>query len=82
MLPILLIWNYIKCKHLTIGNQRKGKIRNTSSSGAEFRLTGAVLNTVAGWKSKLILIEECFFSLKHDLLKELSQILWGNFQQI
>ena len=36
MLPILLILNYLKREQLARENQRKGKIRNASSTGAEF----------------------------------------------
>ena len=36
MVPILLISNYLKREQLAEENQRKGKIRNASLTGAEF----------------------------------------------
>ena len=46
MLPILLISNYLKREQLAKENQRKVKIRNASSTGAEFLVAGPVVRYV------------------------------------
>ena len=46
MLPILIISNHLGREQLAKENQSKGKIRNASSTGAEFLVAGTTHSNI------------------------------------
>ena len=47
MLPILLISNYLKRVNMAEKNQRKGSIRNASSTDVEFLIAGKMVYLIS-----------------------------------